>query len=190
MLMPSKNFMKLLQMNYLQTFMESTYSKAKICPYSSQGEGCEATWELEPDLVEVMSSSHNYDELEYVWEQWRQVSGNTYREQYLEFIKLKQEAARSLGFDNVQDQWLEKYESDDFPGLIQQVWTERFIVDEKERSLEMFYKHLHAYVRNKLIDVYNPQGAAIEEDGLIPANILGNMWSQVKKCFACKVEFI
>ena len=71
-----------------------------------------------------------------------------------------------------------RYESEDFPGLIEQVWTDKFIVDGKERSLEMFYKHLHAYVRAKLVDAYNPQGAGIKENGFIPANVLGNMWAQ------------
>ena len=42
----------------------------------------------------------------------------------------------------------------------------------------MFYKHLHAYVRAKLVDAYNPQGAGIKENGFIPANVLGNMWAQ------------
>ena len=31
------------------------------------------------DLVEVMASSTDYDELTYVWDQWRKASGNKYR---------------------------------------------------------------------------------------------------------------
>ena len=103
----------------------------------------------------------------------------SFRQQYLDFIGINQMAARSLGFNNLQEQWLERYESDDFPGLIEQVWSEKFVLDGKERSLELFYKHLHAYVRGKLLDVYNPQGADIKENGFIPANILGNMWAQL-----------
>ena len=51
-------------------------------------------------------------------------------------------------------------------------------MEGKQRSLEGFYKQLHAYVRTKLMAVYNPQGAGITEDGPLPANVLGNMWAQ------------
>ena len=51
-------------------------------------------------------------------------------------------------------------------------------MEGKERSLEGFYKQLHAYVRTKLRAVYNPQGAGIMESDPLPANVLGNMWAQ------------
>ena len=70
---------QLAEMNHLQTVMESTYSTASICPFDLQAPDCEPTWELEPDLVEVMASSTNYEELTYVWDQWRKASGNKYR---------------------------------------------------------------------------------------------------------------
>ena len=115
------------------------------------------------------------------------------RQQYLDFIAINQRAAQSLGFNNLQDQWIEvgvgfifmlnydyfiRYESEDFPGLIENVWTSSIIVDGRERSLELFYKHLHAYVRARLVQEYNEQGADIKQNGFIPANVLGNMWAQ------------
>ena len=96
----------------------------------------------------------------------------------MDFIDIQQEAARSLGFENLQAQWLERYESEDFPGLVEKVWSEKFLVGGVERSLEEFYKHLHAFVRHKLREVYGSQGAEITETGAIPANVLGNMWAQ------------
>ena len=71
-----------------------------------------------------------------------------------------------------------RYESEDFPGLIENVWSSSIVVDGRERSLEMFYKHLHAYVRARLVQEYNEQGADIKQNGFIPANVLGNMWAQ------------
>ena len=70
---------QLAEMNQLQTVMESTYSTATICPYDLQAPDCEATWELEPDLVEVMASSTDYDELTYVCRLsgWRDTSRRT-----------------------------------------------------------------------------------------------------------------
>ena len=74
---------------------------------------------------------------------------------------------------------MERYESEDFPGIVEQVWSEKFLVSGVERSLEEFYKHLHAFVRHKLRQVYQTQeGVEIEETGAIPANVLGNMWAQ------------
>ena len=97
----------------------------------------------------------------------------------MDFIDIQQEAARSLGFEDLQAQWLERYESEDFPGIVEQVWSEKFLVSGVERSLEEFYKHLHAFVRHKLRQVYQTQeGVEIEETGAIPANVLGNMWAQ------------
>ena len=96
----------------------------------------------------------------------------------MDFIGIQQEAARSLGFENLQAQWLERYESEDFPGIVEKVWSEKFLVGGEERSLEEFYKHLHAFVRHKLREVYDSQGTEITETGPIPANVLGNMWAQ------------
>lgn len=168
----------LMEMNYLSTVMESTYSTAKICPFLEQGPDCVPSWELEPDLTEIIAKSRDYEELSYVWSEWRKASGNKYRQEYLDFIDINQAAAQSLGFNNLQDQWLTRYESDDFPGLISEVWSGEFEIGGKTRSLESFYKQLHAYVRNKLAGVYNPQGAGIKGNGYIPANVLGNMWAQ------------
>jgi hypothetical protein len=108
--------------------------------------------------------------------------GCVYRQQYLDFIAINQRAAQSLGFNNLQDQWIERwgkelwscvnydyfvrYETEDFPGLIENVWSSSIVVDGRERSLELFYKHLHAYVRARLVQEYNEQGADISRTGL------------------------
>ena len=62
--------------------------------------------------------------------------------------------------------------------MVESVWSSSIVVDGKERSLALFYKQLHAYVRTKLVKEYNDQGADIKENGFIPANVLGNMWAQ------------
>lgn len=45
------------------------------------------------DLTEIMATSTNYNELEYVWTQWREVAGKPIRQQYLEFVELNNKAA-------------------------------------------------------------------------------------------------
>ena len=64
-----------------------------------------------------------------------------------------------LGFPSLKEQWIERYETDDFGSLISKVWTEKLEIGGKTISLEMFYKQLHAYVRSKLRQFYNPQAS-------------------------------
>ena len=62
------------------------------------------------------------------------------------------------GFESLQDQWLERYENEDFPAVIQKVWTEEIeFATGQKISLEKFYKQFHAYVRRKLRDFYKDQ---------------------------------
>ncbi len=52
-------------------------------------------------------TSRDDDELKYYWKEWRAVSGNQYRDKYLQFIDIQNEGAKSLGkyfFAFFQDQ--------------------------------------------------------------------------------------
>ena len=62
-----------------------------------------------------------------------------------------------IGFDSLQDQWLEQYEADDFPSDVFKVWTEETEIGGRKLSLQKFYKQLHAYVRRKLNNFYKEQ---------------------------------
>jgi len=42
-----------------------------------------------------MATSTDYDELEYVWVEWRNAAGRTVRKQYLEFVDLNNKAAQA-----------------------------------------------------------------------------------------------
>ena len=109
------------------------------------------------ELTKLFAESRNPEELKYAWETWRKVSGAKYRDQYLEFIEIQNNGSKALGFDDLQKQWLEHYEDEDFPAYVQRVWTEAVDVEGKTISLEIFYKQFHAYVRNKLKQFYNPK---------------------------------
>ena len=41
--------------------------------------------------------SRDYNELEYVWEGWRNASGRTMRQDYIRYVELSNEAARLNG---------------------------------------------------------------------------------------------
>ena len=42
-----------------------------------------------------MQKSRNYDELQWVWQQWREQSGKKMREEYSRFVELSNQAARA-----------------------------------------------------------------------------------------------
>jgi peptidyl-dipeptidase A len=52
---------------------------------------------LKKDLTEIMATSTNYTELEYVWTQWREEAGKPVRQQYIEFVALNNKAATLNG---------------------------------------------------------------------------------------------
>ena len=58
------------------------------------------------------------------------------------------------------------YESDTFVEEMEATW----------HGLKLLYQQLHAYVRHRLIQIYDND--LIEENGLIPEHLLGNMWAQ------------
>ena len=53
----------------------------------------------------MFATSRNETELKHAWVAWREASGNKYRQQYLDFIEINQEGAKSLGFEDLQEQW-------------------------------------------------------------------------------------
>lgn len=61
---------------------------------------------------------------------------------------------------------MHEYEQDTFKDDVEDLW----------KTLKPLYQEMHAYVRAKLADFYPDQ--FLEDDGLIPAHLLGNMWSQ------------
>lgn len=44
-----------------------------------------------------MKTSKDYDELKHVWSQWRDVTGKKVRSEFLEYVKLSNEAAKLNG---------------------------------------------------------------------------------------------
>lgn len=101
--------------------MTAQYSSTKICPYNKQG-SCADTEKLalEPgkliyirisvllmltwieyggktDLEEILVTSKDYDELAYVWSQWRIESARPMRDEYEMYVELSNKAAQANG---------------------------------------------------------------------------------------------
>ena len=47
----------------------------------------------------MFANSRNFNQLKHAWREWRKVSGAKYRKQYLDFIALNNEGAKSLGYN-------------------------------------------------------------------------------------------
>ena len=45
----------------------------------------------------MMAKNHSYEALKHIWVEWRKASGNQYKNDYLDFIKLNNEGAKELG---------------------------------------------------------------------------------------------
>lgn len=149
--------------------MENTYDTARLCPYDNQN--CDKTNPaeyivLDPGVGQVMATSTDYKELEYIWKEWRDNSGKLMRDDFKTYVRLSNEAAVQNGRKDYGELWREKYEDPDFENTVDRLWTE----------VEPLYKELHTYVRHKLLKNY---GEFMDEnDELIPAHLLGNMWAQ------------
>ncbi|PSN41387.1 Angiotensin-converting enzyme [Blattella germanica] len=69
-------------------------------------------------------------------------------------------------FTNNAEFWLRDYEAPDFKEQVSKLWE----------KIEPLYLQIHAYVRRKLRETYGEE--LVKPRGPIPAQLLGNMWSQ------------
>ncbi len=142
--------------------LQGLYGKGKWCG----PEGKDTCRDLE-QLSEVMSHSHNYDELLDAWVGWRTISPSM-RPLYQRLVELSNEGAKEIGFSDTGDLWRAGYDmsSNDFAKETDRLW-------EQVRPL---YQDLHCYVRAQLVKTYGKD--RVPPTGPIPAHLLGNMWAQ------------
>ncbi len=90
------------------------------------------------------------------------------RDKYARFMELQNIGAKELGYHDTGELWRAGYDMTpaEFSAELDRAWTQ----------LEPLYRELHTYVRTRLIAKYGK--AADRPDGLIPAQLLGNMWAQ------------
>jgi len=169
--LPAEDFSELTS---LVNEMIGIYNRATVCPFDDQNCGDDGGLSLEPDLEEIMSSpgEHSFDELQYVWEEWRAVSGALMRDQFLRYVELNNKAAVANGFNDASELWLVPY-SRDYGFDDDRV---RDDVDEIWQTIRPLYVKLHGYIRYKYREYWGED--LVEEDAAIPAFLTGNMWGQ------------
>ena len=139
--------------------MEAAYGQGEYCTE----EGC---LDL-PQMEAILAESRETDELLDAWSGWRSVSP-ALRHDYQRFVEIANAGAVELGFTDMGEMWRSSYdmEPDEFRAELERLW-------EQVRPL---YESLHCLVRAELGEAYGT--AVVDEAGLIPAHLLGNMWSQ------------
>ena len=142
--------------------LDAAYGKGKWCP-DGDPEHC-----MGVDEIGVkMAQSRDPKELAAMWEGWHAV-GKPMRGDYARLAELSNKGARELGFADTGALWRSQYDMTptEFQADIERLWTQ----------VEPLYRELHTYVRRKLIEKYGD--AARRPDGMIPADLLGNVWAQ------------
>jgi len=139
--------------------MEAAYGQGEYCA----GTDCSDL----PQMEGILAESRETDELLEAWSGWRTVSP-ALRDDYQRFVEIANAGAVELGFSDMGEMWRSSYdmEPDEFRAELERLW-------EQVRPL---YESLHCLVRAELGDAYGT--AVVSPSGLIPAHLLGNMWSQ------------
>jgi peptidyl-dipeptidase A len=142
--------------------LDAAYGRGKYCP-DADPEHCMGI----DEIGQKMAESRDPQELATLWAGWHAV-GKPMRGDYARLAELSNQGARELGFADTGALWRSQYDMtpDEFQAEIERLWTQ----------VEPLYRELHTYVRRKLIEKYGD--AARRPDGMIPADLLGNMWAQ------------
>ena len=119
------------------------------------------------DLEHVLAQSRNPDSLLDAWRGWHTI-GIPMRDRYTRFVALANAGARAMGFADAGAMWRAGYDMppDSFVAVVDKLWQE----------VRPLYVQLHAYVRRRLIARYGAK--SIPPAGVLPVQLLGNMWGQ------------
>jgi peptidyl-dipeptidase A len=150
------------ELTQIATSLEGSYGSGKYCPGGDQSK-CMGV----DELGVRMAKSRDPKELRDIWTGWHQI-GAPMRERYARFVELSNQGARELGFADTGAMWRANYDMtpEQFSADLERLWAQ----------VKPLYIQLHAYVRKRLIEKYG--SIADRPDGLIPADLLGNMWAQ------------
>ena len=152
------------ELTKLASSLEGDYGKGKYCPKTGKNAGkCLDIGELE----KIFASSRDPEEMKDIWVGWHAV-GAPMKQRYARFIELQNKGARELGFKDMGAMWRSNYDMtpEQFSAEVERLWNQ----------VRPFYESLHAYVRTQLVKQYGP--TAVDANGMIRADLLGNPWAQ------------
>ncbi len=163
---PPSDPKKLEELTQIASRMDGAYGAGKYCPPAKDGKQPECL--TLDDLEKIIDdSTRSPAERADAWAGWHSV-GRGIRKDYVRFAELANEGASELGFKDLGEMWRAGYDMTpaDFNAETERLWNQ----------VKPLYEQLHCYVRGKLNAKYGD--AVVPKNGLIPAQLLGNMWAQ------------
>ncbi len=144
----------------LATRLDQEYGAGKYCP-----PGKSECLNIE-QLSDIVDHSHDQKALAQAWTEWHSIS-RPMRGDYTRMVGLMNEGSRELGYKDTGELWRANYDMSpaEFEATTDRLW----------QQVKPLYSGLQCYVRNRL-DQWYP--GAVGGNGLIPADLLGNMWAQ------------
>ncbi len=152
------------QLTEIAAALDGGYGKSKYCPKTGPFAGqCLGQSEME----KAFATTRDPAVLQDLWVGWHSI-GVPLKPNYEKLVTLSNKGARELGFKDVGALWRANYDMppDQFTAEVHRLW-------EQVRPL---YESLHAYVRWRLAQKYGAN--LVPENGMIPADLLGNPWAQ------------
>lgn len=126
--------------------MTATYSNKKICPYESPLCNLESEGLPYYNVVrEKFRSTLNPEEMLYYWHKTHVTFSDppTYK-QYQQYIKLLNQIADTLEYDNAGIWWQSQYEDSDIVKIANDIWSD----------IIPLYQELHKYMKRKLLEMF------------------------------------
>ena len=119
------------------------------------------------DFEHVLADSRNPDSLLDAWRNWHTIAVPM-RDRYARFVALSNAGTRAMGFADAGAMWRAGYDMppDSFVVVVDKLWQE----------VRPLYVQLHAYVRRRLVARYGAK--LVPPGGMLPVQLLGNMWGQ------------
>src|SRR5664279_5970084 len=155
---------ELTELTRIGTSLEADYGKGKYCPKAGPNAGkCLDIGQIE----QIMATSNDPEQLQDVWAGWHAIAPPM-RGRFSRWVELGNKGAREMGFANLGDMWRAGY--DMTPEQFNQE------VERLYQQVKPLYESLHAYVRTRLVQKYGP--TAVDANGMIRADLLGNPWAQ------------
>ena len=147
--------------------MEANYGSGKWCHDNAAGQQeCLRLQEIEK-IINNVDLKNTPAQMAEAWAGWH-ATAKPIRKDYQRFATLMNEGASQIGYANTGELWRGGYDMSpaDFDKDVERLWGQ----------VKPLYEQLHCAVRTKLNEKYGD--AVVPKDGLIPAQLLGNMWAQ------------
>ncbi len=146
--------------------LEGDYGKGKYCPQQPIPGVDEKCLDLTA-MERILATNHDPKVARELWVGWHGVAPPL-RQRYARFVTLANAGAHELGFKDMGYMWRSNYD------MTPEQFTQEY--DRLWEQVRPLYEALHAYVRTRLSQQYG--ASLVPPDGMIPADLLGNMWAQ------------